>query len=650
MTVGFALSNDSECHDTITNGILMIPPIPGPEFSWMMLLHHMPLIPPPCFCFSAGNLTMSDKSFHPYLAVSNIKNHIPITLDMENVQYSTWSVLFKIHARSHRVLAHIIDPKEGTSKPPSTDQEKELWTTPDSMAWDRLRDIFQDNQHSRALSLEQEFSTTSMENSPNASSYCQHLKSLADELKNVRALVSDSRMVLHLTGGLTRAYRGAGTLIHQSNMLPPFYKARSTHVLKEIGIEKEAATESSMVAASSDDSSDEEQIFQFIEQQAQLAGRGSGAGQALNMSLHFRYQVYPWGYGWPIPPSPYPTQAWTKPSTPNQQDRLLDAMHTMSHNSPDPSWNHILTQFERNVKNVQCDNGREFDDGPFWEFCKKHGMSFRVSCPHTSSQNGKAERKIRTINNISRTLLAHASLPPSFWHHSLQMTTYLLNILQSKLLGNKSPLEILYEREPSYSHLRSTSGYCVFLGDNLVSWSSKRQPTLSHSSAEAEYRAVANVVSESCWIRNLLLELNCPIKKATLVYRDNVRVLLVPSRYQIADIFTKVLPRILLEQFRDNPSVRKPPALLFLTPNFVALLVAIFVYIRISKIERWNRGKYSFTHICVVFDLTYLMFDPPTLSLYLSILAQSSAHVPLVSQFGEAMEMASLVFHRIYPA
>ncbi|XP_021727699.1 uncharacterized protein LOC110694843 [Chenopodium quinoa] len=69
---------------------------------------------------------------------------------------------------------------------------------------------------------------------------------------------------------------------------------------------------------------------------------------------------------------------------------------------------------------------------------------------------------------------------------------------------------------------RSTSGYCCFLGDNLISWSSKRQHTLSKSSAEAEYRSVANVVSEACWLRNLLLELHCPLRQATLVYCDNV--------------------------------------------------------------------------------------------------------------------------------
>ncbi|XP_071727329.1 uncharacterized mitochondrial protein AtMg00810-like [Rutidosis leptorrhynchoides] len=69
---------------------------------------------------------------------------------------------------------------------------------------------------------------------------------------------------------------------------------------------------------------------------------------------------------------------------------------------------------------------------------------------------------------------------------------------------------------------RSTSGYRVFLGTNLLSWPSKQQHTLSRTSIETEYRCVANVVAETCWIRNLLRELHCRIFIATVVYCDNV--------------------------------------------------------------------------------------------------------------------------------
>lgn len=118
--------------------------------------------------------------------------------------------------------------------------------------------------------------------------------------------------------------------------------------------------------------------------------------------------------------------------------------------------------------------------------------------------------------------------------------------------------------------------------------------TLSRSSAEAEYRAVANAVAESTWLHQLLEELRRPPPRATIVFCDNVsavyrstnlvqhqrtkhieidlhfvrdrvalgqvRVLHVPSSRQFADIFTKGLASPLFLDFRSSLNVCQSPA------------------------------------------------------------------------------------------
>ncbi|KAJ0735667.1 putative RNA-directed DNA polymerase [Helianthus annuus] len=68
---------------------------------------------------------------------------------------------------------------------------------------------------------------------------------------------------------------------------------------------------------------------------------------------------------------------------------------------------------------------------------------------------------------------------------------------------------------------KSVTGYCVFLGHNLISWKSKKQSTVSRSSGEAEYRAMCSATCELVWVVNLLSELQVCCKTPVQLFCDS---------------------------------------------------------------------------------------------------------------------------------
>lgn len=140
---------------------------------------------------------------------------------------------------------------------------------------------------------------------------------------------------------------------------------------------------------------------------------------------------------------------------------------------------------------------------------------------------------------------------------------------------------------------RSTSGACVFLGSNLISWWAKKQPVISRSSTEAEYRSMALATSELLWVQSLLTELKVPFSTPKVlcdnmstialahnpvlhsrtkhmeldlyfvrekVLQKQLQAVYVPGSDQYADILTKALPPSTFCYFRDKLTVCSPTA------------------------------------------------------------------------------------------
>lgn len=132
---------------------------------------------------------------------------------------------------------------------------------------------------------------------------------------------------------------------------------------------------------------------------------------------------------------------------------------------------------------------------------------------------------------------------------------------------------------------KSVTCYCIYFGDSLISWKSKKQATISCSSTEAKYHSTTSIVCELQCLTNLLIKLRIPFTNTALLSCDNAStihitnnssfhertkyidldchfvreklcqhlfcLLPVPSRQQLADMFTKPL---FFKPFTDNLS------------------------------------------------------------------------------------------------
>ncbi|KAG2870612.1 hypothetical protein PC114_g27304 [Phytophthora cactorum] len=114
----------------------------------------------------------------------------------------------------------------------------------------------------------------------------------------------------------------------------------------------------------------------------------------------------------------------------------------------------VQTQFGKKVKFVRHDGAREFATNSLKSFYEDEGIEQQTTVPYAHQTNGTAERAIRTIVTIGRSMLHHAKLDKCFWAEAAMTAIYVKNRLPSPKIEHKTPFEIVYKSKPSVKHMR----------------------------------------------------------------------------------------------------------------------------------------------------------------------------------------------------
>ncbi|GJX13586.1 retrovirus-related pol polyprotein from transposon TNT 1-94 [Tanacetum coccineum] len=119
---------------------------------------------------------------------------------------------------------------------------------------------------------------------------------------------------------------------------------------------------------------------------------------------------------------------------------------------------------ESSIVAIRTAHGREFDNEvQFRAYCDAQGITHNFLAPRTPQSNGIVERKNRTLQEMSMTMLNEQSIPQKFWCNVVDTSTYILNRILIRPILGKTPYEIFRGRKPSLEYFKVFGSKCFIL-------------------------------------------------------------------------------------------------------------------------------------------------------------------------------------------
>ena len=112
----------------------------------------------------------------------------------------------------------------------------------------------------------------------------------------------------------------------------------------------------------------------------------------------------------------------------------------------------VETQFSKRIKTFRSDNALEYTQYAFQALLHSYTVH-HLTCPGTSQQNGRAERKLCHILNTVHAILLSTKVPTPFWGETALNVIYAINRIPSAVIHNLTPYERLFGSLPDYHHL-----------------------------------------------------------------------------------------------------------------------------------------------------------------------------------------------------